>query len=227
MHMCISYAISAAAVFSQSSTFQCQPSSDLPGLVYTPNIADFYFDQVNVEGSNEVTTFGNSGVNYVFPVPRDRDCSGTVLAIEHCYMGLNRNQDSVQSIFTLYAMNQVGLNVTVSHTVHVESIPSVGNNCEKVSSDLYCCDIMQLSNSQQFQLPPTASLFAYGLEYQAGGDIQPLAFVNSSVDYSVIGYTGPLGFTSLNLVSGIHSGLPVMRLLVEGKLPGVHAMHMV
>ena len=213
----MSYAISAAAVFSQPSTFQCQLSSDpLSGLVYTPNIPDFYFDQINVEGSSEVTTIENSGV-YVFPVSEYRDCSGTVVAIEHCYRGHNNNRDSMQSIFTLYAMNQVGSNVTVTHTVPVVSTPSIGSNCHRVSPTLYCCDIMHLSNSQQFQLPPTASLFAYGLEYQAGGDIRPLAFVSSSVDYSVIGYTGQSGFTSLNLVSGVPSGLPVMRLLVEGK----------
>ena len=201
--------ISAAVVYSQSSTFHCQPSSDQSSLVYTPNIPDFYFDHVNV-GSSSVTDIRASAV-YVYPVSEDRDCSGTVVAIELCYRGFGRNLGSQQSIFTLIAMNQVGLRVTPYHRVLVMVTPTNGN-CVPSSGVINCCDIMHLSNSQQFQLPPPTSLFAYGLEYQAG-DITPLAFTSS---YRVTHFTGPFGFMFLNLVSGMASGLPVMRLLVEG-----------
>ena len=164
--------------------------------------------------SNDVTTIEASAV-YIFPVSEDRDCSGTVVAIELCYKGRKRNRNTQQNIFTLYAMNQVGLHVTPYHTVPVVSTP-IDGNCVSSSGVIHCCDIMQLSNSQQFELPPATSLFAYGVQYQAA-DIKPLAFVSSSMEYSVTGYTGPFGFTSLNLVSDSRSGLPVMRLLVEGK----------
>ena len=84
-------------MYSQSSTFHCQPSSDQSGLVYTSNIPDFYFDHVNVGSSNDVTDIGGSAV-YVYPVSEDR-CSGTVVAIELCYRAFDRNKGSRQSIF--------------------------------------------------------------------------------------------------------------------------------
>ena len=202
-------------MYSQSSTFQCQPSSDQRGQVYTPNIPDFYFDRANVRASNDVTTIVASAV-YIFPVSEDRDCSGTVVAIELCYKGRNGDRNRQQNIFTLYAMNQVGLHVTPYRTVPVVVTPTDGN-CASSSGDIHCCDIMHLSNSQQFELPPTTSLFAYGVQYQAA-HIKPLAFVSSSIEYSVTGYTGPFGFTSLDLALGSRSGLPVMRLLVKGKI---------
>ena len=202
--------ISAAVVYSQSSTFQCQPSSVQSGLVYTPNIPNLYFDHANVGSSSDIIGGGASAV-YVYPVSEDRDCSGTVVAIELCYRAFDRNKGSRQSIFTLIAMNQVGLRVTPYHRVPVVVTPT-NANCVPSSGVINCCDIMHLSNSQQFQLPPPTSLFAYGLEYQAG-DITPLAFTSS---YRVTHYVGPFGFMFLDLASGMASGLPVMRLLVEG-----------
>ena len=196
-------------MYSQSSTFHCQPSSVQSGLVYTPNIPDFYFDHVNVGSSNDVTDIGGSTV-YIYPVSEDR-CSGTAVAIELCYRAFDRNRGSQQSIFTLIAMNQVGLRVTPYHRVPVVVTPTNGN-CVPSSGVINCCDIMHISNSQQFQLPPPTSLFAYGLEY-AAGDSTPLAFTSS---YSVTRYTGPFGFMFLDLFPGMASGLPVMRLLVEG-----------
>ena len=151
--------ISAAVVYSQSSTFQCQPSSDQGGQVYTPNIPDFYFDHVNVGSSSEVTDIRAPAV-YVYPVSEDRDCSGTVVAIELCYRAFDRNQGSQQSIFTLIAMNQVGLHVTP----YVVVTPTNGNCVQSLSEVINCCDIMHISNSQQFELPPSTSLFAFGLQ---------------------------------------------------------------
>ena len=68
------------------------PSTDQSGLMYTPNIPDFYFSDVNAanfrsSGGANLTTSRN-GVTYIFTIPAEsseRNCTGNVVAIQYCY----------------------------------------------------------------------------------------------------------------------------------------------
>ena len=99
-----------------SSLFQCQSSSDQSGLVYTPNIPDEYFNDVNV------ANFRTSSLNvkgkratHIFTIPPElvsRNCSGSLVSIQYCYRARDRDIDILQTIFilsSLISLNQLGL----------------------------------------------------------------------------------------------------------------------
>ena len=207
--------------------FQCQPSSDQIGQVYTPNIPDFYFDPSNVStsesdgslSSNFPSTINRRQTVYIFPIPIESECSGTVVAIQYCYSGresnLNRRLTVVQNFLALD-----GNGIITNSITPIESVPS-NDKCVASSGRIHCCDTVHLRQEQQFEIPPTLVPFAFGLRINIqNSDGHLLTFSNLSHGYVVNGYqetpSRPVVF-----INHIQLGLPVLRLVI-----GMYVMHL-
>ena len=205
--------------------FQCQlqPFSDQSGPVYTPNISDFYFDPSNVAtgesdgslSSNFPSTTNRRQTVYIFPIPIESECSGTVVAIQYCYSGRELHLNSLLTIVQNFLALD-GNGATTNSITPIESVPS-SDKCVASSGRIHCCDTVHLRQEQQFQIPSNPSTpFLYGLRINRNSDGQLLTFSNTSHDYVVNGYretplppSQPVVFTN-----PIQLGLPVLRLLI-------------
>lgn len=199
--------------------FQCQPTTDGSGLVYTPNIPDSVFEPATLRRTSLANSDASGSTIYIFPLPVEsaqRNCSGNVVAIRHCYKGRNRHKNNLQNVFNFYAMNQVGTILTVLRTFPVVSIPD-NTKCVSNSGAIKCCDTTLLSSSQEFSIP--SSPFAFGVEVFAtnANSIQPLAFRNTATEYVVNGYRETPSSTTYSLSTATALSLVVMRLYI-GKL---------
>ena len=172
-----------------SSLFWCQPSTDQSGLVYTPNIPDFYFSDVNAAnfrsgGAANLTTSSN-GVSYIFTIPAEsaeRNCTGNVVAIQYCYETGNGQIGSNEiSVFNFLHMNRNGLAFTVTDSFTEQTSPqnSFCTNPTGVIQQV-CCETATLDVMDQFQLPTTSYTFAVMI---INNDARPLAFVSSAIEY--------------------------------------------
>ena len=87
-----------------SSLFQCQPSSDESGQVYTPNIPDFYFNDENTAdfrtGDEENLITLRNRLTYIFTKSSERNCTGNVVAIQYCYETRNSQIGSNEILST-------------------------------------------------------------------------------------------------------------------------------
>ena len=154
----------------QSTLFQCQPSTEQSGQVYTPNIPDSYFNATTLGVSTELMEA--VGGTYVFTIPaesEERNCSGTVVAIQYCYhadLNVNNGESGrEQSIFDLLSMTTLDASnmLTVQKRFTVKSTP-INDICmlgQRVMSMTphNCCTTTTLDTSQQFQIPPSSYTF--------------------------------------------------------------------
>ena len=140
--------------------FQCQPSSDQSGQVYTPNIPDFYFDPSNVatgesDGSlspNFLSTSSTRQAVHIFPIPIESlsECSGTVVAIQYCYSGRELDLNSLLTIVQNFLALD-GKGATTNSITQIESVPSNGK-CVASSGRIHCCDTVHLRQEHTFSL---------------------------------------------------------------------------
>ena len=175
--------------------FQCQSSSGESGLVYTPNIPDFYFNHVNAAnfrtggGANLMDTV--NGVTYFFTVPAEsasRNCSGDVVSIQYCYRARDSDRNRVRTVFNLLAVNRSGLQFTTILSIAIQTTPqdSICTNRRGMIQQI-CCDTTPLSG---FQIP--SSEYTFGTVI-TNANVRPLAFANSVMEYRVEQYTASLG----------------------------------
>ena len=107
-----------------AALFQCQHSTRThqDGQVFIPNIPDSQFDPARF------SSVGN-GVTYFFTIPpesAERNCSGTVAAIQFCY-SFNRNQMNIeQDVFSFHSVTRDGLVFTVTGSFTVRTTPLDG-----------------------------------------------------------------------------------------------------
>ena len=181
--------------------FQCQSSSNQKGLVYTPNIPDFYFNHVNAadfrsgDGSNLTDT--DRDTTYFFTVPAEsasRNCSGDVVSIQYCYQVRNRSRDRVtnSSVFKLLAVDRNGLQFTIINSTTIQTTPQ-GIICTNPQAGgiTICCDITPLSG---LHIP--ASEYTFGIVI-TNRNVRPLAFANSAREYRVEQFIASLDTTGL------------------------------
>ena len=98
----------------ESALFQCQHSSYSSGQVYTPNIPDFYFDNEKAaafstgsSGANLTTAI--AGHTYIFtipPVSAERNCTGTVIALQYCHVDRRNLNVQRREIFNLFLLSE-------------------------------------------------------------------------------------------------------------------------
>ena len=186
-----------------SSLFQCQPSTDQSGLVYTPNIPDFYFNDVNAAnfrsgGAANLTTSSN-GVTYIFTIPAEsaeRNCTGNVVAIQYCYETRSSQIGSNEiNGFNFLHMNRNGLVFTVTGSFTEQTTPQESICTIPMGMiQQVCCDTATLDMMNQFQLPTTSYTFAVMI---INNDARPLAFTASATEYrheqlqTVLGSSAP------------------------------------
>ena len=185
MHTVILYCLHIDPGHAQPTSsllFQCQSSSNQNGLVYTPNIPDFYFNDVNAAdfrtGSGANLTTSMFGTIYIFTIPPEsplRNCSGTVVSLQYCYQARDRDIGMTRDVFDFLSLVQDGMQFTVKSSVTIRTIPQ--NNI--------CCDNTSLSLSDQFQLPSSSFAFSVAITKR---NVRPLAFTNSTSEYCVKQY---------------------------------------
>ena len=174
-----------------SSLFQCQPSSGGDGLVYTPNIPDFYFSHENAadfrtgDGANLTTAV--NGFTYIFIIPpqsAERNCSGDVVAIQYCYQAKASEIDKNVTIYTFHYSNGSEFNFTGTPNFAVNTIPQE-NDCTRPPRgrergiERVCCDMAILGPTNQFKL--SSNNFTFGISLM-NPMVLPLAFAGSVAD---------------------------------------------
>ena len=157
--------------------------------MYTPNIPDFYFSDVNgtdfrSSGGANLTTSRN-GVTYIFTIPAEsaeRNCTGNVVAMQYCYEARNGQIGSNEIyVFNFLHMNRSGLVFTVTGSFTEQTSPQDSFCTNPTGSVLpICCETATLDMMDQFQLPTTSYTFAVMI---INNDARPLAFVPSATEY--------------------------------------------
>ena len=172
-----------------SSLFQCQPSSDVSGQVYTPNIPDFYFNDENAadfrSGDEENLITLRNRLTYIFTIPAEsseRNCTGNVVAIQYCYETRNNRIGSNEiNVFNFLHMNRSGLAFTITGSFTERTSPQE-SFCTDPEGGIQqiCCDTATLDMMDQFLLPTTNYTFAVTV---INNDARPLAFAASTTEY--------------------------------------------
>ena len=174
--------------YSQTSQlFQCQPTSDPSGRLYTPNIPNFYFNDVNAaafrigSSANLTTPTGGNRFGYIFTIPADRDCTGSVVALQYCYQAKNRNIGDRNGVFKFAHLTRNGHQITLGNSFDVQTTPQ-NDACTAPMGAIQqiCCATTTLSATNRFQIPSPSYTFAIIL---IGSDIQPLQFAASATEY--------------------------------------------
>lgn len=164
-----------------SSVFQCQPSSNQGGRVYTPNIPDLYFNNINAadfrNGFGSNLTVASRGVTYIYTIPAKsigRNCSGNIVAINFCYQARPWNVGDNTIVFNLdRVLTADGYDFTVSTRLTVHTIPQ-DNIC--TAADIFhiiCCDTFTLGTTQQMGLPSSNYTIAVTV---GNNEVRPLVF---------------------------------------------------
>ena len=186
-----------------TSIFQCQSSSDQNGLVYTPNIPDFYFNDMNAAnfrtGGRANLTTSQDGITYIFTIPPEsplmRNCSGTVVSLQYCYQARDSDIGRNRNIFNLLFLTQNGMDFTVNGMITRQAHPR-NNTCTDPNSEAIqqiCCETRSLTGLNiydRFHIP--FSSFAFGVVI-TDGNVRPLTFTTSATEYHVEQYQAALG----------------------------------
>ncbi len=220
-----------------SSLFQCQSSSDQSGLVYTPNIPDFYFNHTNAA---DLRTSGGSLIDspprvkekratHIFTIPpgsASRNCNGSLISIQYCYRARDRDINIEQTIFilsSLLSLNQHGL-FEVKNISIILNTPR-NSTCIAIDSpgkiqQIICCDTTPLSG---LQIP--SSEYIFGVTITDPAAVRPLAFRGNITQYRIsqtsaaLGSTGPpqgsiFTLNESNSVNYTHRALLLLRFII-------------
>ena len=200
--------------------FQCQLSSEQK--LYTPNIPDSYFNHQTLQQNVNSIGEAQSGVTYIFTTPprsQARNCSGTVMAIQHCYHvdltngEIGRDQDIFE--FLSASINQ---NIfTVDDRFMVRSA-SDASNCKAVGGRVGgripydCCSTFTLADSNRFQISNTN--YTFGIRI-SNDNPSPYAFRATTVKFNVDQYQTSVNGDSFSLGSPLSGrSLFLMRFLI-------------
>ena len=179
--------------------FQCQPSSNQSGLVFTPNIPDLYFDRENVAAFSTgeeaiLTTPGNDRrATYIFTVPPVSDCNGTIVAIEYCFKARRFSIGDSEKIFTLLSLvHQRNRSFTVIQSTNIRASP-LEKTCTAIpgQEDFFCCERTQNRIEHQFN----SANYAFAVELRRKSrQLQLLKFADSANTYNTDQYQEPHTF---------------------------------
>ena len=164
----------------ESSLFQCQPTTDHSGRVFTPNIPDSYFNDAIARSSsigdepNLIRRTEQRGTTFIYTTPPEPLCSGTVLAFEFCYQ-TRIDQISYTATdresFRFLHLSRNGYRFTVNDLITVTTSPQ-WNYCTHFWWNRWiCCDTTTVND--QFHIP--ASNYTFGVVI-INDIIRPLTF---------------------------------------------------
>ena len=204
-----------------AALFQCQHSTDQDGQVFIPNIPDYYFDHSNAARENSLLTQTRPS-NYFFTIPpesAERNCSGTVVAIQYCHRASQHCINSTQDVFSFHSVTRDDLVFTVTSSFTVRTTP-LESKCTQVSSNgqntIYlCCDTSTLSAGNQLSILPGSYTFGVTIVERR---VAPYAFKDT--EFVVDQFQGSLDTTiqvgtSFNFTESekVNAGLLLMRLI--------------
>ena len=208
-----------------AALFQCQHSTHQDGQVFTPNIPDLYFDHTNADdfarpGKDSLLTRPSNGTTYFFIIPpesAERNCSGTVVAIQYCYRVHRNRINSAQDVFSFHSVTRDGFVFTVNSSFTVRTTPHQESECTNIMGMHYfCCDTTTLSADNQLSI--SSESYTFGVTI-IDNQVTPYAFTDDTEfvveQFQVaIGTTIPAG-TSYTLTGSIEmsGGLLLMRLI--------------
>ena len=228
---CLLHAVLRSHISEYSASaalFQCQHSTHQDGQVFTPNIPDLYFDPASFTDSMKNSVSKSSDrVTYIFTIPpesAERNCSGTVVAIQYCYRVHRDLINSTQDVFSFHSMTRDKLAFTVTSSFTVTTTPHQKSECKKISGKHYLCyDTATLSAD----ISPDNYTFGVTI---VNKDVMP--YVLEEDRFEVEQFQAALGTAILNgtsydlMMSSMETGgLLLMRLI--GNLPSSCSMHTV
>ena len=192
------FLITATALGTSESLYQCTHSIEQTGQVYTPNIPDFYFNDMNAAnfrtGPKANLTAARNGTTYIFPIPSEsplRNCNGTVVSLQYCYQARNRDIGMNQSVFNILSLVKNGLDFSVSNKIQITTSPRNRICTQRNQQQIICCDNTSLQPTDRFEIPPTN--YSFGVVVGNRRSFRPLAFVSSAMEYRAEQYQASLG----------------------------------
>lgn len=224
----------------KSPLFQCQFSSEQSRKITTPNIPGFDFSHENAAAfSNDPNvnlTILSRGTTYIFtilPESAQRNCSGSVIAIQYCYEP--RVLNASKRTFEFLSLIQDGQQFTVNRTFRINSTPtSLICTNSSTSEDIRetCCDTTTLEDTTPFQIP--SSSYTFGITIRLH---RLLGFTYSATEYvpeqfqtKLTEYPIPIGLNfTLNETDRLtDKPFPLLRFLIGiykycQEIPSVHA----
>ena len=189
--------------------FQCQPTTDKSGHVFTPNIPDFYFNHANArvltQKGSLTSLSGGRGTIFVFATPPEPTCSGgTVLAIEFCYLAFHSEIGRRREFFRFASLTGSGFDFTVIDfdpfqietnaeaaicSVLVEDDDEESDDDDNNNRQYICCETQTLDADVQFQIP--SSDYTFGLVTRRGeNEIRPLTFSGENTEFQFPQFRG-------------------------------------
>ena len=166
-----------------SSLLRCQ-SSDRSGLVYTPNIPDFYFNVTNAAAFNPDSRVTNRNT-FIFTINSEsplRNCNGTVVSLQYCYQARNGDMGNI----TFLSLAQNGMQVRVKNRITIRTTPQ-NNKCIGDTEQI-CCVTGDLKPKQQFKI--TSSMYSFGVVINGR---RPLSFTTLATENHLKQYQVPVG----------------------------------
>ena len=204
-----------------AALFQCQHSTHQDGQVFTPNIPDLYFNHTYAADMEHMLTQLSNGVTYFFTIPpesAERNCSGTVVAIQYCYRVRWNIINSTQDVFSFHSVTRDGFDFTVTSSFTVRTTPHQESECAQSRRWYLCCDTITLSAENQLSISPESYTFGVTM-VNTTVYVRPYAFKDTefmleqfqvSLDTLLVGSSYNLT-TSTSMVTG---GLLLMRFLI-------------
>ena len=139
-----------------AALFQCQHSTHQDGQVFTPNIPDLYFDPASFKGMKNSVSKSRNGFTYIFTIPpesAERNCSGTVVAIQYCYWVHKDNIGSIHDVFSFHSVTRDGFAFAVTDSFTVRTTQHQESDCRKImGKDYLCCDTTTLGADNQLSI---------------------------------------------------------------------------
>ena len=213
-----------------AALFQCQHSTHQDGQVFTPNIPDYYFNHTNADnfarlGMDSLLTQPSNKVIYFFTIPpesAERNCSGTVVAIQYCYRVHKDDINSAQDVFSFHSVTRDGFVFIVNSSFTVKTTPHLESECTNIMGMHYfCCDTATLSADNQLSISPESYIFGVTVD----NEVTPYAFnkefVVDQFQLSIEGSTTISAGTSYTLTESmlVNGGLLLMRLIGNNNAP--------
>ena len=191
MMFCLSVDNGHAQNTAESSLFQCQPTTDQSGHVFTPNIPDFYFDHVNAlaltQQGNLTSLSVDSGTVFVFTTPPEATCNGTVLAVEFCYLTFDGEIDREIEVFRFASVEIDDLECTAIdfNPFRISTSEQTAICSVLVENDQHiCCDTYTLPDNDQFQIPSSEFMSGFGVVTRRNeNQIRPLTFSGVNTEF--------------------------------------------
>ena len=205
-----------------AALFQCQHSTYQDGLVFTPNIPDLYFDHTYAADMEDLLRRPrNEGLTYFFTIPpesAERNCSGTVVAIQYCYRVHEDLISSAEDVFSFHSVNRDGFVFTVTSSFTVRTTPHQESECTQVEKFYLCCDTTTLSADNQLSISPESYTFCVTITDK---EVTPYIF-RGDTEFVVEQFQVSLGTTiipagtsySLSESTRVSGGLLLLRFLI-------------